>query len=59
MIIELTGLEVANASLLDESSAAGEAAILANSNHNGKRPKFFVSENCFPVTIDCVKTRAD
>lgn len=59
MICELTGLDIANASLLDEGSAAGEALYMSHNLHNGKRNKFFVSENLFPQTIDLVKTRAE
>src|SRR5882762_5290432 len=61
MVIDLTGLEIANASLLDEATAAAEAMIL----FYNARPKtktaattFFVSDQCFPQTIDVVKTRA-
>ena len=61
MVIDLTGLPIANASLLDEATAAAEAMILFHSS----RPKtksaantFFVSEKCFPQTIDVIKTRA-
>jgi glycine dehydrogenase len=43
MITELTGLDMANASLLDESSAAGEAMYMSYNIHGGKRNKFFVS----------------
>lgn len=57
MIVELTGLDVANASLLDESSAAAEALAMAFAV-NDKRNKFFISENLFPQTIDCMRTRA-
>lgn len=59
MIADLTGLEVANASLLDEGTAAAEAMAmcLALSGRNDARV-FFVSERCFPQTIDVLKTRA-
>jgi glycine dehydrogenase len=59
MIADLTGLEVANASLLDEGTAAAEAMAmcLALCGRNDARV-FFVSERCFPQTIDVLKTRA-
>jgi glycine dehydrogenase len=63
MIIELTGLEIANASLLDEATAAAEAMnLLFNSRTRDQVKnnvnKFFVSKNCFIQTIDVIKTRA-
>lgn len=48
MITELTGMDVANASLLDEATAAGEAMMMSFNIHNGKRAKFFVSKHIFP-----------
>jgi glycine dehydrogenase len=57
MTTELTGLEIANASLLDEATAAAEAMHLCQ-NVKPERRVFFVSENCYPQTIDVVKTRA-
>jgi len=59
MIIDLTGLEIANASLLDEGTAAAEAMHMAQAAR-GKDGKelFFVSEDCHPQTIDVVRTRA-
>lgn len=59
MITELTGMDIANASLLDEGTAAGEAMFMSHNLHNGKRNKFFISKNVFPQTIDLVKTRAE
>jgi glycine dehydrogenase len=59
MVIDLTGLEIANASLLDEGTAAAEAMFLA-SQARGQAGKntFFVDERCHPQTIDVVQTRA-
>jgi len=54
---ELTGLDIANASLLDEATAAAEAMRLCQ-NVKPERPVFFVSELCHPQTIDVLKTRA-
>ncbi len=63
MIMDLTGLEIANASLLDESTAAAEAMIMfynsrTRSDIKAGKNKFFVSENCFPQTIEVVEGRA-
>jgi glycine dehydrogenase len=58
-VIELTGLEIANASLLDEATAAAEAMTLALRSVTGAgRRRFFVSSRCHPQTIDVVVTRA-
>ena len=63
MIMELTGMEIANASLLDEGTAAAEAMIMfwnsrsRNDVKEGKN-KFFISQDCFPQTIDVVMGRA-
>lgn len=59
MITELTGLDVSNASLLDEASAASEAMFMAYNVHNGKRNKFFLSKNIFPQNLEVVKTKAN
>lgn len=49
---------MANASLLDEGTAAAEAMLLSYSVGNKKRNTFFVDQACHPQTIACVKTRA-
>jgi glycine dehydrogenase len=59
MVIDLTGLPVANASLLDEATAAAEAMTLSHSVKGGEgRETYFVSAECHPQTIDVVRTRA-
>jgi len=59
MVMDLTGLEIANASLLDEGTAAAEAMAMAYAAR-GKdgREVFFVADSCHPQTIDVVRTRA-
>ena len=59
MIIDLTGMDIANASLLDESTAAAEALGLSYRISNKNIKKVFVSKNCHPQTIDVIKTRAE
>jgi glycine dehydrogenase len=62
MVADLTGLPLANASLLDEATAAAEAMTMcaAMSRAAGlDRKKFFVSENCHPQTIAVIQTRAE
>ena len=58
LISDLTGLEISNASLLDEATAAAEAMALAKRVSSSKANKFFVDEQCFPQTIEVIKTRA-
>ncbi len=59
MVIDLTGMEIANASLLDEGTAAAEAMFMQYSlRKNQQADTFFVSEEIFPQTIDILKTRA-
>lgn len=60
LIIDLTKLEVANASLLDEGTAAAEAMHMLHAYSKKKDAnKFFVSDECFPQTIDILKTRSE
>jgi glycine dehydrogenase len=69
MVAELTGMEVANASLLDEATAAAEAMTLlhrarsgagrASSGTEAERSLFLVSDRCLPQTIDVLRTRAE
>ena len=59
MIIDLTGLDLANASLLDEATAAAEAMTLARRMAKSKSNRFFVEENCHPQTLSVVRTRAE
>ncbi|MDO4435953.1 MAG: aminomethyl-transferring glycine dehydrogenase [Cardiobacteriaceae bacterium] len=58
MVAELTGLDIANASLLDEASAAAEAMMLARRQSKHASQKFLVDIGVFPQTLDVVKTRA-
>jgi len=64
MVADLTGMEVATASLLDEATAAAEAMTLlhrarTNRPGNGERSLFLVSDRCLPQTIDVLRTRAE
>ena len=58
MVADLTGMDVANASLLDEGTAAAEAMAMAVSA-NRKGTTFFADENCHPQTLDVLRTRAE
>jgi glycine dehydrogenase len=58
MVADLTGLPLANASLLDEATAAAEAMAMCHALDRGQRRVFFVSEGCHPQTIAVVQTRA-
>jgi glycine dehydrogenase len=59
MVIDLTGLEIANASLLDEGTAAAEAMFMAyQAKGSDARKSFFIDARCHPQTIDIVRTRA-
>ena len=60
MVSDLVGLPIANASLLDEATAAAEAMAMCYSvagGHEGTKQKFFVADDCHPQTISVVKTR--
>ena len=64
LVVELTGLDVANASLLDEATAAAEAMTLLyrareNTKEGEEKNTFFVSKDCFPQTIEVLKLRAE
>ncbi len=58
MVADLTGLPLANASLLDEATAAAEAMTMCQRLVSGDRNGFFVSADCHPQTINVIKTRA-
>jgi glycine dehydrogenase len=57
MVTDLTGLSLANASLLDESTAAAEAMSMCFALKNYKKKKFFVDDRCHPQNIALVQTR--
>jgi glycine dehydrogenase len=59
MVADLTGLDIANASLLDEGTAAAEAMTLAWRVARDKDQPYFVSKYCHPQTIEVIKTRAE
>jgi glycine dehydrogenase len=58
MVSDLTGLDISNASLLDEATAAAEAMTLAKRVSKSKSNNFFVDDLCFPQTIKVIQTRA-
>ena len=59
MVCDLTGMEIANASLLDEATAAAEAMTMAYNVLRGKRSKFILAEEILPQTRNVIKTRAE
>jgi glycine dehydrogenase len=64
MVADLTGMEVANASLLDEATAAAEAMTLLHrvrtvKDRPGARPRFYASDRCLPQVLDVVRGRAE
>ncbi|EGJ20659.1 glycine dehydrogenase [Cereibacter sphaeroides WS8N] len=59
MVADLTGLPVANASLLDEATAAAEAMTMAERASKSKARAFFVDADCHPQTISVIRTRAE
>ena len=58
MVTDLTGLEIANASMLDEGTAAAEAMTLSRRVSKSKSNRFYVDSDCLPQTIDIIATRA-
>ncbi len=59
VVRDLTGMEVANASLLDEATAAAEAMTMLHRVHSKSTQKFFVADSCFPQTIEVLRGRAE
>ena len=62
LCIDLTGMEIANASLLDEGTAAAEAMTMSHRIRSKKKQNattYYVSDKCFPQTIDIIKTRSE
>ncbi len=59
MVCDLTGMAIANASMLDEATAAAEAMTLAKRSVKSKSQRFLVAADCHPQTIEVVRTRAE
>ncbi|MDP1757400.1 MAG: glycine dehydrogenase (aminomethyl-transferring), partial [Pseudohongiella sp.] len=59
MVLDLTGMQLANASLLDESTAAAEAMALAKRVSKSKSNTFYIDEGTLPQTVDVIRTRAE
>lgn len=59
MVTDLTGMEMANASMLDEGTAAAEAMALCQRMSKSKSMRFVVDRDCLPQTIEIIKTRAE
>ena len=59
MVADLTAMEMSNASLLDEATAAAEAMTMCSAMARGKKPRFLVSSLCHPQTIAVCQSRAD
>jgi glycine dehydrogenase len=59
MVADLTGMDISNASLLDEATAAGEAMTLAKRSAKSKSNVFFVADDVHPQTLEVLHTRAD
>ena len=59
MVIDLTGMAIANASMLDEATAAAEAMTLAKRTVKSQGQRFMVAGDCHPQTIEVIQTRAE
>ena len=59
LVCDLTGMAIANASMLDEATAAAEAMTLAKRSVKSKSARFLVAEDCHPQTIEVLRTRAE
>jgi len=58
VVIDLTGMDIANASMLDESTAAAEAMAMARRISKAKTDRFYVDADCHPQTLEVIRTRA-